>query len=91
MTVRNQRFLKRGIKMQVNQEIKMFGCTEQNLDKYFDATYNINMHLAGLLSDAQELYAMGKKEQGDQILNQVKYYFFEYTDTRNETNLQKLS
>lgn len=70
-----------------NQEIKMFGCTEEMLETQFKRQYNINMYLAGLLSDAQELVAMGKTEQANQILNQVKHYFFEHTDTRNEVTV----
>lgn len=70
-----------------NQEIKMFGCTEEMLNKQFSAQYNINMYIAGLLSDAQEYIAMGNTEQATQILNQVKHYIFEHTDTRNEVTV----
>lgn len=66
-----------------NQEIKMFGCTTEMLEVQFSRQYNINMYLAGILSDAQELIAMGRSEQANQVLNQVKHYFFEHTDTRN--------
>jgi hypothetical protein len=48
------------------------------------------MYVAGLLSDAQELSAMGKTEQANQIINQVKYYFFEFTDTRNQVSAEKV-
>lgn len=71
-------------------EIQMFGCSEAALNKQFESQYNINMYLAGLLSDAQELVAMGKTEQANQILNQVKYYFFDFTDTRNQVSAQKI-
>jgi hypothetical protein len=47
------------------------------------------MYLAGILSDAQELIAMGRTEQANQVINQVKHYFFEYTDTRYEANANK--
>jgi len=67
-----------------NQEIKMLGCTNQDLELSFNLSYNINMRLAGMLSDVQELIENGNKEKANQILNQVKYYFFEYTDTRNQ-------
>jgi hypothetical protein len=45
------------------------------------------MYVAGLLSDAQELIAMGRTEQANQIINQVKYYFFEFTNTRDEVTV----
>jgi len=70
-------------------ELKIFGCTEQALEKQFESQYNINMYLAGILSDAQELIAMGKTEQANQVINQVKHYFFEYTDTRYEACANK--
>jgi hypothetical protein len=77
----------RGVNNMSNQEIKMLGCTEEALTKHFSAQYNINMYVAGLLSDAQELIAMGRTEQANQIINQVKFYFFEHTDTRNEVTV----
>jgi len=71
-------------------ELDMFGCTIKELDINFGRQYNINMYVASLLSDAQELNLMGKTEQANQIMNQVKHYFFEYTDTRNEVVAIKL-
>ena len=68
-------------------ELQMLGCPSDMLEQQFKRQYNINMYMAGLLSDAQELLAMGKTEQANQILNQVKYYFFEFTDTRNEVTV----
>jgi hypothetical protein len=68
-------------------QIDMFGCTEEVLVDKFSRQYNINMYVAGLLSDAQELNLMGKTEEANQLINQVKFYFFEYTDTRNEVNV----
>jgi len=68
-------------------EIDIFGCTTEMLDTQFKRQYNINMYIAGLVSDAQELILMGKTEQAEQILNQVKHYFFEHTDTRNEVTV----
>ena len=57
------------------------------LDKQFKSQYNINMYVAGLLSDAQMLLEMGKTEEANQLINQVKYYFFEYTNTRSEVTV----
>ena len=74
-----------------NQDIKMFGTTTNSLEGFFDRAYNINMTLAGMLSDAQELIAMGEIEKANQVMNSVKHYFFEYTDTRNEVVAQKLN
>jgi hypothetical protein len=76
----------------MNQETKMLGCTSEVLEDSFNTAYNINMRLAGMLSDVQECIASGDKQRANILLNQVKYYFFEYTDTRNETpNLVKIS
>jgi hypothetical protein len=72
-----------------NQEIKMFGTTTESVESAFHTAYNINMRLAGMLSDAQELLEMGKTEQATQVINQVKHYFFEFTDTRNQVSVQK--
>lgn len=70
----------------MNNEIKMLGCTEVQLEQQFARQYNINMYLAGLLSDAQHLIEAGRNDQAVQIINQVKHYFFEHTDTRGEVN-----
>lgn len=72
-----------------NQEIQMFGCTVESVESSFNTAYNINMRLAGMLSDAQELIAMGKQEQANQVINQVKHYFFEFTNTRNQVSAKK--
>ncbi|CAB4178893.1 hypothetical protein UFOVP1022_18 [uncultured Caudovirales phage] len=70
-------------------QIDMFGCTEEVLVDKFNRQYNINMYVAGLLSDVQELNLMGKTEEANKLINQVKFYFFEYTDTRNNVPAQK--
>jgi hypothetical protein len=70
-----------------NQDIKMLGCPAEMLEQQFKRQYNINMYVAGLLSDAQELIAAGDVEQANQIINSVKYYFFEFTDTRGEVTV----
>lgn len=72
-----------------NNDIKMFGCSTESVESSFFTAYNINMRLAGMLSDAQELIAMGKTEQANQVINQVKHYFFEFTDTRNQMSAKK--
>jgi len=72
-----------------NNEIKMFGTTAKNVEQSFATAYNINMRLAGMLSDAQELLSAGNADQANQIINQVKHCIFEYTDTRNWIQAQK--
>ena len=67
----------------------MFGTSVDSVESSFATAYNINMRLAGMLSDVQELIAMGDTERANQVINQVKYYFFEYTDTRNSVSAQK--
>ena len=67
----------------------MLGTPVETLEASFYTAYNINMRLAGMLSDVQELIAMGDAERANQVINQVKHYFFEYTDTRYEANANK--
>jgi len=74
-----------------NQENQMLGMQPEKLESSFSTAYNINMRLAGMLSDAQHLIEIGSTVEANQILNQVKYYFFEYTDTRNLVHAQKNS
>jgi hypothetical protein len=74
-----------------NQENQMLGMQPEKLESSFHTAYNINMRLAGMLSDAQFLFEIGATVEASQILNQVKYYFFEYTDTRNLVHAQKNS
>jgi len=70
-------------------EIKMLGTSIETVESSFYTAYNINMRIAGMLSDVQELVAMGDTEKANQIINQVKHYFFEFTDTRNWVPAQK--
>ena len=74
----------------MSTDIKMLGCSAESVESSFNTAYNINMRLAGMLSDVQELIAAGRTEQANQIINQVKYYFFEFTDTRNQVSAQKV-
>jgi len=66
-----------------NNEIEMFGTTTAIVEANIENASNINMRLMGMLSDVQELIAMGNTEKANQVINRVKYYFAEYTDTRN--------
>lgn len=69
---------------------EMLGTPVETLESSFYTAYNINMRLAGMLSDAQELIAAGDTERATQVINQVKHYFFEFTDTRNMVCAQKV-
>jgi len=73
-----------------NLEIEMLGCSGEKLEEFYNTAYNINVRLAGMLSDVQECISAGDKKRANRILNQVKYYFFEYTDTRNEVPAEKV-
>ena len=72
-----------------NEINPMFGTSVSVVEANIENAYNVNMRMAGMLSDAQELISMGNTEKANQILNRVKYYFFEYTDTRNSVSTQK--
>lgn len=72
-------------------DIKLYGCPEALVKKNFEGQYNINMYLAGMLSDAQHAIASGQDDLAKTILNQIKLYFFEYTDCRNETKIQEVA
>lgn len=71
-------------------EHEMFGTSESVVDANLMNAYNINMRLMGMLSDVQELIEMGDTKKANQIINRVKYYFCEYTDTRNPVSAQKV-
>lgn len=74
----------------IYEEMQMFGYSAETVESSFFTAYNINMRLASMLSDAQELMAMGKTDHAMQIINQVKHYFFEFTDTRNQVSAKKV-
>ncbi len=71
-------------------EIKIYGCTENQIDLEFASADNINMRLASMLSDAQECIRTGQNDMAIKIINKVKYYFFEYTNTRDFVIAEKL-
>ena len=80
--------LKGNLKM---NDIKVYGCPESLVKKTFEQQYNINMYLAGMLSDAQHAIAAGQDDLARTILNQVKLYFFDYTDCRNQTAIKEVN
>ena len=64
-------------------QVKMYGCTEAQIDSRIDRASNLSMFVAGLLSDAQASLEMEDSECARQLMNQAKYALFEYTDTRS--------
>ena len=71
--------------MQTTSTRNMYGC---DIDRFIaqitsGATYRIsgaNMIVAGLMSDAQELLALGESEQARQTLNRAKAILFKIMD-----------
>ena len=64
------------------QQRAMYGCTEAECRKGIDQHveffhHNANMALGSILSDVQELIAMGHSETARQYLNRVKMAIFE--------------
>jgi hypothetical protein len=68
--------------MTIADQVKMFGMTEDAIrDEYMDSITakfsGLEMVVAGILSDCQELTAMGRSEQVRQQLNVAKFILFE--------------
>ena len=64
------------------REVKMFGCSIDTMREWIDRsiTYKVagrDMFVASILSDAQELIAMGATEQARQLINRAKWMLFE--------------
>ena len=80
--------------MSVDKQIQMYGC---DFDAFKESvkdsiTYKLSggvMVLAGLMSDAQELMAMGDTETARQYLNRAKALMFEMRYTGTLTFLPK--
>ncbi len=79
--------------MQRQREVKMYGCTEDELRASVESSITFKfsgaaMVAAGLMSDAQELLSMGgtesTREQVRQTLNQAKWILFTYVMDRGE-------
>ena len=80
--------------MSVDKEIQMYGCDFQAFKESVEdsITYKLSggvMVLAGLLSDAQELMAMGDTETARQYLNRAKALMFDMRWTDRLTFLPK--
>ena len=68
--------------MNHEREVKMFGCSVDTMREWIgrSITYEIagrDMFVASILSDAQELIAMGATEQARQLINRAKWVLFE--------------
>ena len=77
-----------------DKEMQMYGCDFQAFRESVEdsITYKLSggvMVLAGLLSDAQELMAMGDTETARQYLNRAKSLMFDMTYTGKLTFLPK--
>jgi hypothetical protein len=74
----------------MSNDIQMFGMTEQSIrEQYMNSITakfsGLEMVVAGILSDCQELGEMGRTETVRQQLNVAKFILFEMMDAkRNE-------
>jgi hypothetical protein len=73
--------------MTTADQVKMFGMTEESIrNEYMDSITakfsGLEMVVAGILSDCQELTAMGRSEQVRQQLNVAKFILFEMIDKK---------
>ena len=80
--------------MSVDKEIQMYGCDFQAFKESVEdsITYKLSggvMVLAGLLSDAQELMAMGDTETARKYINRAKALMFDMRWTDRLTFLPK--
>lgn len=62
-----------------NDNIEMFGCTIEEINKSFNSFSSIGLasagkiHIITILSDAQELLDIGEKERARQYINRARY------------------
>lgn len=73
----------------MSKEIQMFGMTKDAIrEEYMESITaklsGLEMVVAGILSDCQELTAMNRPEQVRQQLNIAKFILFEMMDQREE-------
>jgi hypothetical protein len=73
--------------MTTADQVKMFGMTTETIrDEYMNSITakfsGLEMVVAGILSDCQELTAMGRSEQVRQQLNVAKFILFEMIDKK---------
>jgi hypothetical protein len=80
----------------MNREIKMFGMTEQDIrEQYMESLTaklsGLEMVVAGILSDCQELGEMGRTEKVRQQLNVAKFILFEMMEAKREEEMVLVS
>ena len=74
--------------MTTADQVKMFGMTKETIrDEYMNGIIakfsGMEMVVAGILSDCQELTAMGRSEQVRQQLNVAKFILFEMINEKS--------
>ena len=74
--------------MTTADQVKMFGMTKETIrDEYMNGITakfsGMEMVVAGILSDCQELTAMGRSEQVRQQLNVAKFILFEMINEKS--------
>lgn len=80
----------------MNREIQMFGMTEQDIrEQYMESLTaklsGLEMVVAGILSDCQELGAMGRTEQVRTQLNVAKFILFEMMEAKQDEEMVLVS
>jgi hypothetical protein len=80
----------------MNREIQMFGMTEQDIrEQYMESLTaklsGLEMVVAGILSDCQELGEMGRTEQVRKQLNVAKFILFEMMEAKREEEMVLVS
>ena len=68
---------------------RMFGMTEEDIREHYMNSITakcsgMEMVVAGILSDAQELLSMGRSEDARKQMNIAKFVLFEIMDRREE-------
>jgi hypothetical protein len=80
----------------MNRGIQMFGMTEQDIrEQYMESLTaklsGLEMVVAGILSDCQELGEMGRTEQVRKQLNVAKFILFEMMEAKREEEMVLVS
>ena len=79
----------------MNQHLTMYGVTDIDAwtasmtDSFTYKTAGAAMCIAGLLSDAQELLAMGQDDRARKTLNIAKHVLFEIADGKLVANMER--
>lgn len=73
-------------------EKRMFGMSkadirEQYMDSITAKLSGLEMVIAGILSDAQELLAMDRKDESRKLMNVAKFILFEMLDKRESEEM----